>query len=46
MIIKNKIGVIDTQDAIIGNPAYDLVSLIDDVRVQIPLSLKKKLFNF
>ena len=37
---------IDTQDAIIGNPAYDLVSLIDDVRINIPVSLKQKIFNF
>ena len=46
MLIKKKIGVIDTQDAIIGNPAYDLVSLIDDVRINIPVSLKQKIFNF
>ena len=32
MKFKNKIGVIDTQDALIGNRAYDLASLIDDVR--------------
>ena len=46
MVIKNKIGLIDTQDAIIGNPAYDLASLVDDVRVNIPLKLKKKIFNY
>ena len=33
MISKNKIGVIDSQDAVIGNKAYDLASLIDDVRL-------------
>ena len=32
MLIKIKIGVIDSQDALIGNRAYDLASLIDDVR--------------
>ena len=34
MKVNGKIGVIDTQDALIGNPAYDLVSLIDDVRIK------------
>ena len=29
---KNQIGLIDNQDALIGNKAYDLASLIDDVR--------------
>ena len=28
-----KIGLIDFQDSLIGHPAYDLVSLIQDVRV-------------
>ena len=46
MKIKNKIGVIDSQDAIIGNPAYDLSSLIDDVRIKIPNKLKKNIFNY
>ena len=32
MWVKNQIGVIDSQDALIGNKAYDLASLIDDVR--------------
>ena len=42
MVLGKKLGVIDTQDAIIGNPAYDLVSLIDDVRLSIPLKMKKR----
>ena len=32
MNLNNKIGVIDSQDALFGNKAYDLASLIDDVR--------------
>ena len=28
---QKKIGLIDSQDAIIGNPLYDVASLIDDV---------------
>ena len=44
--VGNKIGVIDSQDALIGNPAYDLVSLIDDVRIKIPKKLKNKIYNY
>ena len=42
----NKVGVIDTQDALIGNPAYDLASLIDDVRIKTSSKLKKQVFNY
>ena len=44
--VGNKIGVIDTQDALIGNPAYDLVSLIDDVRITTSIKLKEKVFRY
>ena len=46
MQINNKIGIIDSQDAIIGNPTYDLVSLIDDVRLETSNRLKKIIFNY
>ena len=46
MINKNKLGLIDSQDTIIGNPLYDVASLIDDVRIKLPSNLKEKLFNF
>ncbi len=46
MINKNKFGIIDTQDAIIGNPLYDVSSLIDDVRIKLSNKLQKKLLNF
>ncbi len=46
MLVNNKIGVIDTQDALIGNKAYDLASLVDDVRLKTSGSLKKKIYNF
>jgi len=45
MKVKKKIGVIDSQDALIGNAAYDLASLIDDVRLNISLKDKKKIFD-
>ncbi len=46
MMVKGDIGVIDTQDALIGNKAYDLASLIDDVRFKTSKEFKKKLLNF
>ena len=46
MIFKGKLGLIDNQDAIIGNPLYDVVSLIDDVRIKIPKKIKDKLFEY
>ncbi|MDC0534144.1 phosphotransferase [Candidatus Pelagibacter sp.] len=45
MLFNNKIGVIDSQDALIGNKAYDLASLVDDVRLKTPKSLKKKIYR-
>ena len=46
MVNKNKFCLIDSQDAIIGNPLYDVASLIDDVRIKLPLNLQDRLFNF
>ena len=46
MRVGKKIGVIDSQDALIGNPAYDLVSLIDDVRIKTSTKLKKQIYNY
>ena len=46
MLVKNKIGVIDSQDALLGNRAYDLASLIDDVRIKTSKLLKNKVYQF
>jgi len=46
MKIKKKIGVIDSQDALIGNPAYDLVSLVDDVRIKTSSKLKSQICEY
>ena len=46
MLLKKKIGVIDSQDALIGNRAYDLASLIDDVRFKTSREFKQKIYNF
>ena len=46
MINKKAFGLIDSQDAIIGNPLYDVASLIDDVRIKLPINLQNKLLKF
>ena len=46
MINKKKFGLLDSQDAIIGNPLYDVASLIDDVRIKLPINLQNKLLKF
>jgi len=43
---SNQIFLIDFQDAVKGHMAYDLASLIDDVRIKTSFDLKKKIFNF
>ena len=45
MLVNNQIGLIDSQDALIGNRAYDLASLIDDVRLKTSKSFKEEIFN-
>ena len=45
MKYKNKIATIDTQDALIGNRAYDLASLIDDVRFKTTAQFKNKIYS-
>jgi len=43
---KSKIGFLDTQDAAIGHAAYDLMSLIDDVRINLKKSEQEKIYNY
>ena len=45
MITKKGFGIIDSQDALFGNVAYDLASLIDDVRFKTNQNLKDKIFS-
>ena len=45
MYHKKKIYLIDSQDAVYGNIAYDLASLIDDVRFKTSEELKNKIFK-
>ncbi len=46
MLNNKKLGVIDSQDAIVGNPLYDVASLIDDVRIKLPKSLQDNLLKY
>lgn len=45
MYHKNKIYIIDSQDAVYGNIAYDLASLIDDVRLKTSINIKNKIYK-
>ena len=45
MVSKKGLGLIDNQDAVFGNIAYDLASLIDDVRLRTSTKIKKEIFN-
>ena len=46
MKYKKNFATIDTQDALIGNRAYDLASLIDDVRFKSNKKLKEDIYNY
>ena len=46
MKVKKQIGILDSQDALYGNKAYDLASLIDDVRLKTSLKLKNSIYNY
>jgi hypothetical protein len=40
-----RVGVIDFQDAVLGPAAYDLVSLLQDARIDVPEGLELTLFS-
>ena len=40
-----KIGLLDFQDCVLGHPAYDVVSLLQDARVDVPDELELKLLS-
>ena len=46
MKYKKQLATIDTQDALIGNRAYDLASLIDDVRFKSNKKFKDNIYNY
>jgi tRNA threonylcarbamoyl adenosine modification protein YjeE len=40
-----RIGLIDFQDAVLGHPAYDVASLLQDARVTVPAEFELKLIS-
>ncbi len=46
ILYKNRISFLDTQDAVYGHPAYDLTSLIDDVRINISKKEQITIYNY
>jgi aminoglycoside/choline kinase family phosphotransferase len=40
-----RVGLIDFQDAVLGHPAYDVASLLQDARVTVPADLELKLIS-
>jgi aminoglycoside/choline kinase family phosphotransferase len=41
-----KVGLLDFQDALIGNPTYDLVSLLEDARRDVPAEIQEKMIRY
>jgi hypothetical protein len=41
-----KVGVIDFQDCVLGHPAYDVVSLLQDARVDVPQEQELRLLAY
>jgi hypothetical protein len=42
---RRRVGLLDFQDAVIGSPAYDVASLLQDARVTVPAELELKLLG-
>ncbi len=40
-----RVGLLDYQDLLIGNPAYDVVSLLDDARRDLPAALRSAMLE-
>jgi tRNA threonylcarbamoyl adenosine modification protein YjeE len=41
-----RVGIIDTQDCVMGHPAYDLVSMLQDARVDVDFRRADELFAY
>jgi len=41
----SRIGILDFQDAVMGPAAYDVVSLLQDARIDVPEKIERALFN-
>ncbi len=40
-----RVGLLDYQDAVLAHPSYDLVSLLEDARRDVPENIQKKMFH-
>lgn len=45
MLTEKGLGLIDNQDSLFGNSAYDLASLVDDVRIKTSIKTKNFIIN-
>jgi len=41
-----RVGIIDTQDCVMGHPAYDLVSMLQDARIDVDFKRADELFEY
>ncbi len=41
----SRVGLLDFQSAMLGHPAYDLVSLLQDVRRDVPIGIEMRMLN-
>lgn len=46
LLQNDSIGIIDFQDAVLGHPAYDLVSLLQDARIYVSETLEKQFIEY
>ncbi len=44
-IAEGEIGILDFQDAVVGHPAYDLVSVLQDARHEVSEDLEQKMLD-
>ena len=43
---NRRVGLLDYQDALAGNPAYDIASLLKDARREVPKKLQEELIKY
>ena len=41
-----RVGIIDTQDCVMGHPAYDLVSMLQDARIDVDFARADELYDY
>ena len=46
VVNQDKLGLLDFQDALVGSPAYDFLSLLEDARRDVKFDIAKSLFQY